>query len=805
MSSVIRFFSVFSLLFIFTFGNVIGQSAEANNPSISSKDFSVGNYLNGLKITNRGKSDLSSYSVLVEFALQPLKGSILEPDWKLSQAVSLESGSALILDEFKLNTDYIYRVGIIENTDSSEVDPSKILWITEETTFHSKSVIENIFVSAGENKVKVSWTVDYALLSELSNYGIVVAYNTSIDEKRKEKKFAAKDWVKSKVLPVNTMNYEISGLSDNENYVVKVGIVNKDTGKEWFSPKQSVATERAWGIIKFLILMGSLGLFIYGMKVMSDGLQQAAGSKLRTWLRAITSNRFKGVLAGLGITSLVQSSSVTTVMVVSFVNAGLLTLRESIGVLLGANIGTTVTAWLVLLVGFKVSIDSYSLVFIALIFPLLFISKGKSKAISMSVMGFALLFMGLGFLKASVPELDVDSSLVQFFIKYKEPTIINRLLFVFVGTVITIILQSSSAAMTLTMALVAKGILPFEIASAIILGENIGTTVIVTLAATVGNVFSKRAARVHLIFNVIGVFWVLMIFPYFLTFVGWLTESFFGDPWNPLDPSMANEGLAILHSAFNIINVMLLIWFVPQLQRLAELTVKSKGGADEEFRLEFIGGNIVAADVSIFEARKETQKFSELTARMNSFMRKLLVSKDKKESKKMLERIEKYECITDRYEIEIAEFLSKVSSGNMSDKNSEEVRALNSASNDLERIADIYYQMSLNVARKQEDKIWFSPEQREGLIALSQLVEKAFEKMLSNFELPLEKVDLVGAQDIEKEINEKRNELRNMHLQSMQGAEYNMRSGLIFNDLFSSFERIGDHIINVSEALAGKI
>jgi phosphate:Na+ symporter len=298
-------------------------------------------------------------------------------------------------------------------------------------------------------------------------------------------------------------------------------------------------------------------------------------------LRSITSNRFKGVLAGLGITSLVQSSSVTTVMVVSFVNAGLLTLRESIGVLLGANIGTTVTAWLVLLVGFKVNIDSYALVFIALIFPLLFISKGKSKAISMSVMGFALLFMGLGFLKASVPELDVDSSVVQFFMKYKEPTVLNRLMFVFVGTIITIIIQSSSAAMTLTMALVAKGIIPFEIAAAIILGENIGTTVTAALAATVGNVFSKRAARVHLIFNVIGVIWALIIFPYFLDFVGLLTELLFGNPWNPRDPNMANEGLAIMHSAFNILNVLLLIWFVPQLQRLAELTVPSKGGADE--------------------------------------------------------------------------------------------------------------------------------------------------------------------------------------------------------------------------------
>ena len=783
----------------FVSNNTVG--AQTINPKQFKTDF----YLNGLKITYQGATEIANYKALVEYAIKPADGSLLKPEWELSEGIQFTGRDVIFVDEFKLNTDYLYRIGLVGADMGAEIDPAKVTWITDIKDFHSKSVIENIFISPKETKIQVAWTVDYTLLSDLSNYGIVVCHNTALDEKRKEKKLSAKDWVKSEVLPISTMNYEITGLADNENYVVKVGIVNKDTGKEWFAPKQATETERAWGIVKFLILMGSLGLFIYGMKVMSDGLQQAAGSKLRTWLRSITSNRFKGVLAGLGITSLVQSSSVTTVMVVSFVNAGLLTLRESIGVLLGANIGTTVTAWLVLLVGFKVNIDSYALVFIALIFPLLFISKGKSKAISMSVMGFALLFMGLGFLKASVPELDVDSSVVQFFMKYKEPTVLNRLMFVFVGTIITIIIQSSSAAMTLTMALVAKGIIPFEIAAAIILGENIGTTVTAALAATVGNVFSKRAARVHLIFNVIGVIWALIIFPYFLDFVGLLTELLFGNPWNPRDPNMANEGLAIMHSAFNILNVLLLIWFVPQVQRLAELTVPSKGGSDEEFRLEFIGGNVVAADISIFEAKKETQKYGEITARMNGFMKKMLTSKDKREFKKMIERIEKYEQITDRYEIEIADFLSKVTSGSMSDKNSEEVRALNSIANDLERIGDIYYQMSLNVARKDEEKIWFSPQQRDGLLEMSGLVEKAFVKMMDNFELPWEKVDLSGAQALEEIINEKRNELRSFHLQSMQEEEYNMRSGLIFNDLFSSYERIGDHIINVSEALAGKI
>jgi hypothetical protein len=284
----------------------------------------------------------------------------------LAKPVPFERKEALVVDEFKLNTDYLYRVGLISYESIEALDTNKINWFTKRLEFHSKSVIENVFVEAKENTVKVAWTIDYTLLSELGNYGIVISHNTALDEKRLDKKFEAADWVRSKILPINALNYEIKGLRDNENYVIKVGVINKDTGKEWFAPKLTATTERAWGIIKFLILMGSLGLFIYGMKLMSDGLQQAAGSNLRNWLRAITSNRLKGVLAGVGITALVQSSSVTSVMVVSFVNAGLLTLRESIGVLLGANIGTTITAWLVLLVGFKVNIDSYSLVFIAL-------------------------------------------------------------------------------------------------------------------------------------------------------------------------------------------------------------------------------------------------------------------------------------------------------------------------------------------------------------------------------------------------------------------------------------------------------
>lgn len=797
-------FSIVVLAYVSSFA--IAQDSNDAISQVSLTEFNdsdnieIVQHLNGLKVITQNLEAFKGISVLIEYADKPNENSLLQPNWKTSEPQTFVTNKILFLDEFKLDQDYLYRLGLKNTKNNTTV------WITEQKEFHSKSIIENIFVKEGENNLKVSWTVDYKLLRDLSNYGIQIWWNTDVDSKRLDKGFQGKQWSKSEILDIKTINYEITKLKDNEDYVVELAIVDKTSGHVWFAPKKmKVKTERTWGIVKFLMLLGSLGLFIYGMKVMSDGLQQAAGSKLRSWLRSITSNRVKGLLAGIGITSLVQSSSVTSVMTVSFVNAGLLTLRESIGVLLGANIGTTITAWLILLVGFKVSIDSYSLVFIALIFPLLFVAKGKSKSFALAVMGFALLFMGLGFLKASVPELDVDSSLVQFFLKYKEPTVLNRILFVFVGTLITIILQSSSAAMTLTMALVAKGILPFEIASAIILGENIGTTVTATLAASVGNVFSKRAARVHMVFNIIGVFWVMLIFPFFLMFVGWLVELIFGDPFDATNPEMANEGVAILHTAFNVINVFILIWFVPQLQRIAELTVKSKGAIDEEFRLEYIGGNVVPPDVSVFEAKRETKKYAEVTSRMNGFLGKLLVTTDKKEFSKLLKKIKKYEEITDRYEIEIANFLNKVSSSTMSEQNSEEVRALNSMANDLERIGDIYYQMSLNIDKKNEDKIWFSPEQRNGLLELSDLIEHAFQKMIANFECPIDQVNLVEAIENEALINKKRDKLRKQHLKNMQDEDYNMSSGLIYNDLFSSYERIGDHIINVTEALAGEI
>ena len=409
----------------------------------------------------------------------------------------------------------------------------------------------------------------------------------------------------------------------------------KDYEVTW-SKKVKVKTLRGWGIMKFLILLGSLGLFIFGMKIMSDGLQRTAGEKLRKMLGSITSNRFKGVFTGFMSTSSVQSSSVTTVMTVSLVNAGLINLRQSAGVMMGANIGTTITAWLVLLLGFKVSISSYALVLIALGAPLLFMTFRRSKDLANAIIGFAILFIGLQFLKDAVPNLDKDSALVQFFVNYKDIPFFSNIMFVGLGALVTIVIQSSSAAMALTLTMVSKGIIPFEVACAMVLGENIGTTITAEIASSIGNVHAKRSARIHSLFNIVGVTWMLIVIPLFLELIGFFIGQSHGVTFDPENTGMANEGIALFHTLLSSENVLLRIGFVPFLVRFAEKSVSSKGEADEEFKLDYISAaGIALPEVAILEAKKEVAKFGHVTTRMNEFIRTLLNDQDEKKRKKI--------------------------------------------------------------------------------------------------------------------------------------------------------------------------
>ena len=690
---------------------------------------------------------------------------------------------------------------------------SDTLQTSKQKVAFNENMFENMSFKGSDNEGKLSWNINYDMIDQLKGKKLIISYNTKIGEKRNKKGFKNSDWQYTKPFSAMETSQKVTGLKDSESYVFKLGIakegktsvVYKDNDKMVWSDKVKGKTERSWGIIRFLIIIGSLGLFIYGMKVMSEGLQQTAGSKLRNWLRSITSNRFKGVLTGFGITSIVQSSSVTTVMTVSFVNAGLMNLRESAGVMMGANIGTTITAWLVLIFGFKVSIASYAFVLLALVFPLLFINRGKAKMIAQSVVGFSLLFMGLGALKDAVPDVGPDSEIVIFFTQFADSGFFSTILFIFLGALVTVIIQSSSAAMTLTMALVAKGIIPFEVASAMILGENIGTTITAELASLIGNVHAKRSARIHSLFNVFGVTWMVLIFPWFLNLVGWIISTTTGTQFDPTNVNSANEGLAVLHTTFNAINVLVMIWFVPQLVRIAERTVKSKGGSDEEFHLEFIGTNLVTTpDISIFEAKREVGRFGKLTNKMSGMVRSLLTETDKKSKKSTIERIKKYEEITDRIEMEVATYLNKVSEGELTTQNSKEIRALNSITNDLERVGDIFFQMSKTIERKDQDKTWFSPEQRQQLLEMLDLVDEALEKMIENLSIEKEQVSMVEAKFIEDKINKKRNELKNFHLENMESTEYNIKSGMVFTDLYSSCEKVGDHVINVTEAITGE-
>jgi phosphate:Na+ symporter len=675
-----------------------------------------------------------------------------------------------------------------------------------------QSTFKNLSASSKSEGFKLTWSIDYKSYDQISDKKFIIKYNTKIGSKRNKKGFEGSDWKYTEAFNTNETNFEVRDLFGGEKYEAYLGIIN--TGDEsnmneadiTWSKKVKLKTQRGWGLMKFLILIGSLGLFIFGMKIMSDGLQRTAGEKLRKMLGSITSNRFKGVITGFMSTSIVQSSSVTTVMTVSLVNAGLINLRQSAGVMMGANIGTTITAWLVLLLGFKVSISSYALVLIALGAPLLFMTFRKSKDLANSIIGFAVLFIGLQFLKDAVPNLDKDSALVQFFVNYKDIPFLSNLMFVGLGALVTIVIQSSSAAMALTLTMVSKGIIPFEVACAMVLGENIGTTITAEIASAIGNVHAKRSARIHSLFNIVGVTWMLIIIPLFLDLIGFIIGQSHGGLFDPENTGMANEGIALFHTLFNSANVLLLIGFVPMLVRIAERTVKSKGDADEEFKLDYItAGGVGLPEVAILEVKKEVAKFGQVTTRMNEFVRSLLNDQDKKKRNKMFNKIKKYEEITDRVEVEVANYLDKVSTQEISQEASTQIRSMLSITNDLERIGDIYYQMSKTIERKDDNKIYFLPEQRENLNKMLDAVDKAFIEMNNNLNAEYGHISLENAKKFEREIDQTRNSLRKSYLEQAEKGEFKFQPGIMYNDLFSSCEKVGDHIINVSEAVAGKI
>lgn len=552
-------------------------------------------------------------------------------------------------------------------------------------------------------------------------------------------------------------------------------------------------------ILKVLELIGALGLFLYGMKVMSDALQKLAGDKMRVFLSRMTSNRFSGVLTGLGITTFVQSSSATTVMVVSFVNAGLLNLTGAIAVIMGANIGTTVTAWIISLLGFEFSIVTIVLPIIAIATPLLFTKKKKS--LGEFLVGFALLFMGLDALKNGVPDFTLPeyAGVLQFIGSMSDYGYLSILIFVLIGTIFTVVVQSSSAMMALTLVMCAQGLIGFEVACALVLGENIGTTITANIAAVMANATAKRAARAHLMFNLIGVCWILILFHPFLWLIGKFMVATKGvDPF--VSASAIPVALSCFHSFFNLLNTSVLVWFIPTIERIVTRLVPAND--EEEFRLKFIpSGFMSTSELSIEPAKKEIESFSKRVVRMYEFIPELYGEKDEKKFDQLMQRTKKYEEITDRMELEIANYLTKVSENELSLSASYEISSMLRIVDNLESIGDSCYQLSLSIDSRNKQNISFSEDMNDKIQHLFSLIREAINEMNNNLSANYHNVDGQRAAEIENQINEYRDRLRSEHTEAIKNNIYSYQTGICYSNLYAQLEKLGDFAINITEAI----
>ena len=558
-----------------------------------------------------------------------------------------------------------------------------------------------------------------------------------------------------------------------------------------------------YSFFDFLRLIGSLGLFLYGMKIMSEGLQKFAGDSLRRILTAMTTNRVTGVLTGVLITALIQSSSATTVMVVSFVNAGLLTLTQSIGVIMGANIGTTVTAWLISALGFKVDIAAFSLPLLAFGIPLLFSGKSSRKSVGEFIFGFSFLFMGLQALKANAPDLGANPEMLAFVQNYADMGFFSIILFLFIGAILTMIVQASAATMAITLIMCANGWIDYQLGVALVLGENIGTTITANLAALTGNTQARRAALAHLAFNIFGVIWVLILFYPLTNAVSWFVTNVM----RISDPSVAvSFKLAAFHTAFNISNTFVMIWFVGLIEKTVCFLIKGKKDEDEEYRLRYItGGMLSTAELSILQARKEITLFAERTGRMLDMVKALFYEKNEDAFLKTYSRVEKYESISDRMEIEIANYLTCVAEGRLSSEGKEEIRIMLRAVSEIESIADSCNNMARSIKRRNEFKSIFTDEQNHNVDQMLALTEKALHRMIEILKKSeLVRDDVNPSYNIENEINNYRNQLKIHNVEDINNKKYQYQDGVYYMDIIGEAEKLGDYVLNVVQAVIEK-
>lgn len=596
----------------------------------------------------------------------------------------------------------------------------------------------------------------------------------------------------------------------------------------------------SYSLLDFLGLLGAVGLFLYGMKVMSEGLQKAAGDRLRNILSAMTRNRFTGTVTGFFITALIQSSSASTVMVVSFVNAGLMTLAQSMAVIMGANVGTTFTAWIIALFGFKVDISAFALPLIGLAVPLLFSSKSKTKSIGEFTIGFAFLFMGLDMISNYVPDLQSNPEMFAFLQKYASMGFGSVLIFTLIGLLVTMIIQSSAATFAITLIMCSKGWIDFPLACALVLGSNIGTTITPLLASMSGNVAAKRTAMGHLLFNLLGTVWVLAVFYPFVDLNSWITEEIGqGNPCalyqyvsdlkatNPdiYDRLYANSlptndgvilhhramiaqlqvsvsfGLSIFHTVFNLINLSIMIWLTKVYVKIVELLVPAKHAGDDEFQLKFISGGILSAsELNISQAEKEIHVFAERVARMLPMARDLVTKKDGSDDfNKVYSRLEKYEEISDRMEIEIANYLNRCAEGRLSNQSKRRIAAMLSIDSEIESIADCALGVGKILLRKQQSNVDFNEEIYKNIDTMFDYVGRATDnmmKLLSNLEHQQENT-IITSYNCEREINNLRNILRSNNISNINEHHYEYQSGIYYMDIISTLEKLGDYIINV--------
>ncbi|MCR5270220.1 MAG: Na/Pi cotransporter family protein [Prevotella sp.] len=552
-------------------------------------------------------------------------------------------------------------------------------------------------------------------------------------------------------------------------------------------------------IINIFSLVGSLALFLFGMKTMSEGLEKFAGDRLRSILAAMTKNRVMGVLTGILITALIQSSSATTVMVVSFVNAGLMTLVQSIGVIMGANIGTTVTAWIISAVGFKVNIAAFAIPLLAIGMPLIFSGKGNRKSIGEFIFGFSFLFMGLSFLQEAATAMNIGDMVAGMLAHVPQDSFFTIILFVIVGALVTMVVQASAATMAITLMLFGMHIpgFGFEQAAALAMGQNIGTTITAFMASLTANTQARRAALAHMFFNVFGVVAFLIVFYPACDAVSWVVENCMGGG-NDLFK------LSAFHTAFNIINTLLLIGFVKQIEMFVCRVLPMKA-QDEDYRLRFISGGLLStAELSIMEAQKEIRSFAERCQRMAGFVPTLLETKDEMEFNKLFARIEKYENITDSMEMEIASYLNKVSEGRLSDASKAQIQKMLRQISELESIGDSVYNLGRTLNRHrmhcQEE---FTADQMQHMMTMMQLVDSALNEMLKRIDHPTTKNGIKVSLNIEHEINNYRTQLKNQNLHDVNAGLYDYQLGVFYVDFISECEKLGDYVMNVVQAGKG--